>query len=162
MLASARRSAWRPAPLVGSVAAKVSTAGSEGTGSFMGAPGLVGGLHLKPGLRCARQPGVATMLQGARVSSHSTQQILRVRLCLPPCLPRNRGLSRCGAAWHAASYTTRRRDGPRTASRRVPVGKTFRPAGAARNAGEGKKISRWGDFRWTATAPFSDNVLKED
>src|SRR5258706_229981 len=35
MLASASRSACRPAPLVGSVAAKVRTAGREGTGSFI-------------------------------------------------------------------------------------------------------------------------------
>src|SRR5687767_6000546 len=36
MLAKASRSACRPAPLVGSLAAKVSTTGSEGTGSFIG------------------------------------------------------------------------------------------------------------------------------
>src|SRR4051812_31540092 len=36
MLASARMSAWRPAPLVGSVAAKVRTAGRFGGDAFMG------------------------------------------------------------------------------------------------------------------------------
>src|ERR1043165_6822008 len=66
MLASASRSACSPAPLVGSVAANVSTAGSDGTDSFMEGTGSTGGLHLKPGFRCARQPGVDTMFQGAR------------------------------------------------------------------------------------------------
>src|SRR5512135_3429231 len=69
MLATARRSACRPAPLVGSDAAKVSTAGSGAEGWFMGTRGASEvGLHLKPGLRCARQPGLTTILQGARAS----------------------------------------------------------------------------------------------
>src|SRR5690242_13645322 len=68
MLASARRSACNPAPLVGSEAAKVSTAGSGAEDSFMRTRGERVGLHLKPGLRCARQPGLSTILQGARAS----------------------------------------------------------------------------------------------
>src|SRR5687768_9996536 len=69
MLASASRSAWRPAPLVGSLAAKVRTAGREGTGSFMGIRGAgMGGLHLKSGLGCVRQPRVTNIdFRSARV-----------------------------------------------------------------------------------------------
>src|ERR1700752_189955 len=69
MLASASRSACSPAPLVGSVAANVRTAGRDGTDSFMGRAGGGGGLHLKPGSRCTRQPGIATMFLGARACS---------------------------------------------------------------------------------------------
>src|SRR5512134_721988 len=75
MLASARRSACRPAPLVGSLAAKVSTTGSEGTRSFIGekreaARGVT--LEIRPRLRaptggqyhrfqgCARVPRILT------------------------------------------------------------------------------------------------------
>src|ERR1700693_4184886 len=53
MLASARRSACSPAPLVGSVAANVSTAGRERMGSFMGGVRRFGGITLetRPALR---------------------------------------------------------------------------------------------------------------
>src|SRR5689334_6355026 len=62
MLASARMSAWRPAPLVGSLAANVSTDGRVGMGSLMGENARrVEGLHLKSGLGCTRQPGVSTI-----------------------------------------------------------------------------------------------------
>src|ERR1700682_6357028 len=110
MLAKARRSACRPAPLVGSVSANVKTAGREGTDSFMGTRGAIGGLHLKPGSRCARQPGIATMLQGsARVhafysSAHAFAYVFtRARSttlqnvalpCVRPDLRRGRRLAR--------------------------------------------------------------------
>src|SRR5579862_6780290 len=74
MLASASRSACSPAPLVGSVAANVRTAGRVWIVSFMGRRGR--GLHLKPGSRCAHQPGIlglSTRLQRARAFlPHST------------------------------------------------------------------------------------------
>src|SRR5690242_10998838 len=74
MLASASRSAWRPAPLVGSVAATVRTAGRGVSGSFMGGAAGLGGLHLKPVPRCARLPGILTFDAAAKArDAHSTQ-----------------------------------------------------------------------------------------
>src|SRR2546430_919568 len=115
MLASARRSACRPAPLVGSVAANVRTAGREGTDSFMEVAGCWGvTLETRLALR-APTGGRYDASGSARVLAfYSTN--LRVRLCLQLRLLPNRGLSRCGAASHAASSTTRPKAGPRTAS----------------------------------------------
>src|ERR1700675_805548 len=96
MLARASRSACRPAPLVGSVAANVKTAGREGTDSFMGTRGAIGGLHLKPGLRCARQPGGATMLQGSCARpKHSTQPSLRSPMSSTARVPTPYKMWRC-------------------------------------------------------------------
>src|SRR5450631_4913012 len=104
MLARARRSACSPAPLVGSVAANVKTAGSDSTYSFMGARAVEGGLHLNPGSRCARRPGIATMLLSERARPHILLNRQRVRLCL---LPRQKlDFSECGAASRAASSMT--------------------------------------------------------
>src|SRR6266851_2498044 len=85
MLASARRSACRPAPLVGSVAANVSTAGREGMVSFMRARGASAGLHLQSVSRCTRRRGVATMVLQRVIALYSTASafayVLRRRAC---------------------------------------------------------------------------------
>src|SRR6187399_3159853 len=78
MLARASRSAWRPAPLVGSEAAKVSTRGSVGTSVIREKHEAVRGvtLEIRPRLRaptggqyhrfqgCARVPRILTTTPG--------------------------------------------------------------------------------------------------
>ena len=116
------------------------------------------GLHLKPGLGCARQPGVDTIVSGVRArSSHSTQPHSAFAYAFVSAR-RHRGLTRRGVASPAATSTTKPKDGRKTASSRARAGRTFRPAGAARSAARARKISRWWSSECACTAPMSDNA----
>src|SRR5258706_5974897 len=83
MLASASRSACRPAPLVGSVAAKVRTAGREGTGSFIRKTRGRWGITLETRLALRAPTGGRYDAWGARASSHSTQPLPRSPMSSP-------------------------------------------------------------------------------
>src|SRR4051812_24184660 len=138
MLAKARRSACRPAPLVGSEAAKVRTAGREGAGSFMG--GKQRALHLKSFPRCAREDAIDTIHRKRARPGILTKTDPHTR-CLRPRLLQHR--IKHGDASPVATSTTRPRGGPRTAYRPEHGGRISPPAGAARSAAHARTTSRW-------------------